>query len=167
MSLFGRRHGDRSRTKTKYLIEVPHGADECTWVMDEIIGRGPHYQQLFYWGCLTGEHSAWALLDGPGREAVLEEALPPVLRERARVRRVARVWSDELRRLHEERTRADRRATPAERGRRRTLNERQWRRRAASASRRAPRPFCPAPGTLLYCPAGPATALARGLRPSR
>lgn len=103
MSLFGRRHGDRSRTKTKYLIEVPHGADECTWVMDEIIGRGPHYQQLFYWGCLTGEHSAWALLDGPGREAVLEEALPPVLRERARVRRVARVWSDELRRLHEER----------------------------------------------------------------
>ena len=51
--------------------------------MDEIIGRGPQYAQLFWWGCHVGDHRAWAWLDGPGREAVLEEALPPVLRARA------------------------------------------------------------------------------------
>ena len=102
MRLFGLARRDHKRVKTKYLIEVPHDADECLWAMDEIIGRGPQYQHLFYWGCMAGEHSAWALLDGPGREAVLEEALPPVLRERARVRRVSRVWSTELMRRHEE-----------------------------------------------------------------
>ena len=78
-------------TRTRYLVEVPHDPDECGWVMDEIIGRGPQYALMFWWGCQVGEHRAWAWLDGPGREAVLEEALPPVLRARAVVHRVARV----------------------------------------------------------------------------
>jgi hypothetical protein len=106
MHLFGLVRRSQPRTKTKYLIEVPHSADECLWVMDEIIGRGPYYQHMFYWGCMTGDHSAWALLEGSGREAVLEEALPPTLRERARVRRVSRVWSTELMKRHEERPEA-------------------------------------------------------------
>ncbi len=54
------------RTKTRYLIEVPHDADECGWMMDEIIGRGPQYGSMFWWGCHVGEHRAWAMLDGPG-----------------------------------------------------------------------------------------------------
>jgi hypothetical protein len=91
----------RRRVKTRYLIEVPHEPDECLWVQDEIIGRGPHYQGMFWWGCPVGEHSAWTMLDGTGREHVLEEALPPVLRSRARVRRLARVDPRELRARHE------------------------------------------------------------------
>ncbi len=89
------------RTKTRYLIEVPHEADECTWVMDEIIGRGPQYAHLFWWGCHVGEHRAWAWLDGSGRQEVLEEALPPVLRARAVVHRVSRIDGPELRDWHE------------------------------------------------------------------
>jgi hypothetical protein len=89
------------RTKTRYLIEVPHDPDECTQIMDEIIGRGPQYAQLFWWGCHVGEHRAWAWLDGSGREEVLEEALPPVLRARAVVHRVSRVDGPELRDWHE------------------------------------------------------------------
>jgi hypothetical protein len=85
------------RTKTRYLIEVPHEPGECAWVMDEIVGRGPQYSQMFWWGCRVGEHSAWAMLDGVGREAVLEEALPPVLRGRAVVRRVSLMDGRDLR----------------------------------------------------------------------
>jgi hypothetical protein len=81
-----RRHA--KRTSTRYLIEVPHEPDECAWVMEEVIGRGPQYPQMFWWSCLTGEHIAWAFLEGPGREAVLEEALPPTLRARALVHRL-------------------------------------------------------------------------------
>lgn len=90
------------RTKTRYLIEVPHEADECLWVMDEIVGRGPQYADLFWWGCQVGEHRAWVMLDGSGREAVLEEALPPVLRSRAIVHRLSRVDGPELRGRHDE-----------------------------------------------------------------
>jgi hypothetical protein len=89
------------RIKTRYLIEVPHDAGECPWVMDEIVGRGPQYAQMFWWGCHVGDHRAWAWLDGSGREEVLEEALPPVLRERAIVHRVAHVDGRELRDRHE------------------------------------------------------------------
>lgn len=91
------------RTRTRYLIEVPHEPDECVWLMDEIVGRGPQYQQMFWWGCHVGDHSAWAFLDGHGREEVLEEALPPTLRARARVRRLSRIDGRELRDWHESR----------------------------------------------------------------
>jgi hypothetical protein len=93
-------HGAQRR-RTRYLLEVPHDPDECGWVMDEIIGRGPQYPDMFLWGCAVGDHRAWALLDGAGREAVVEEALPPVLRARAVVHRLARVDGPGLRDWHE------------------------------------------------------------------
>lgn len=99
--------GGAKRTRTRYLIEVPHDPDECLWIMDEIVGRGPQYAFLFWWGCHVGEHRAWALLDGGGRQEVLEEALPPVLRGRAVVHRVSRVDGPELRDWHEAREAAD------------------------------------------------------------
>jgi hypothetical protein len=98
----------QKRTNTRYLIEVPHEPDECLWVMDEIIGRGPQYAHMFWWGCHVGEHRAWALLDGPGREAALEEALPPVLRSRAIVHRLSRVDGPGLRARHDEQEEARR-----------------------------------------------------------
>ena len=69
--------------------------------MDEVIGRGPQYAGMFWWGCSVGDHRAWALLDGSGREAVLEEALPPVLRDRAIVHRLTRVDGPALREWHD------------------------------------------------------------------
>ncbi len=90
------------RTKTRYLVEVPHEPWECTWVMDEIIGRGPQYQSMFWWGCQVHDHRAWAFLDGNGREEILEEALPPVLRGRALVHRLSRLDGRDLRRRREE-----------------------------------------------------------------
>ena len=95
------------RTKTRYLMKVPHDPDECLWVMDEIIGRGPQYAHLIWWGCHVGEHRAWALLGGTGRQEVLEEALPPVLRGRAVVHRVSRSDGPGLRDWHEAREDAD------------------------------------------------------------
>lgn len=89
------------QTKTRYLVELPHDADECVWVMDEIVGRGPHFQTMFWWGCHVGDHRAWAFVDGQGRQEVLEWALPPVLRERALVHRLSRMDGRELRRWHE------------------------------------------------------------------
>ncbi len=99
MSFFG----GAKRTTTRYLIEVPHDADECQWIMDEIIGRAPQYGDMFWWGCHVGDHRAWAWLDGSGRQAVLEEALPPTLRARAVVHRIARVNGRELRDWQESR----------------------------------------------------------------
>jgi hypothetical protein len=90
------------RKHPSYLVEVPHDPDECGWVMGEIVGRGPQYAQMFWWGCKVGDHRAWAWLEGSGREEVLEEALPPVLRGRALVHRLARIDGPELRDWYEE-----------------------------------------------------------------
>lgn len=89
------------RTKTRFLVEVPHAPDECAWAMNEIVGRGPQYGHLFWWGCHVGEHKAWAMLDGTGREEVLEEALTPVLRRHAVVHRLSRIDGREVRQWKE------------------------------------------------------------------
>ena len=73
--------------------------------MDEIIGRGPQYGHLFWWGCHVGEHSAWAPRDGTGRQGGPRGG--PVLRGRAVVRRVSRRGGPELRDWHEAREDAD------------------------------------------------------------
>jgi hypothetical protein len=46
------------------------------------------------------EHRAWVMLDGPGRQAALEEELRPVLRGRAIVHRLSRIDGPELRDRH-------------------------------------------------------------------
>jgi hypothetical protein len=87
--------------RTRYLVEVPHDPAECGWVMDEIVGRGPQYAQMFWWGCKVDDHRAWAWLEASGREDALEETLPPVLRARALVHRLAYVDGPGLRDWHD------------------------------------------------------------------
>ena len=58
---------------------------------------------MFWWGCHVGDHRAWTWLEDTGREAVLEEALPPPLRARAVVHRVARIDGRERRDWQESR----------------------------------------------------------------
>lgn len=95
------RHKDTRRDNVRYLVEVPHAPDECLLAMDEILGRGPYHQELFWWGCSVGEHSAWALVQASGRGDALEALLPPTWRDRATVRRLTRVDLAELRRRHD------------------------------------------------------------------
>ena len=75
--------------------------------MDEIIGRGPSTRI-----CSGGAVTCASIADGRcstgrGGKEVLEEALPPVLRGRAVVRRVSRMDGPELRHWHEAREDAD------------------------------------------------------------
>ncbi len=85
----------------RYLIEVGHEPGRCLWAMDELLGRGPYYQELFWWGCSVGEHVAVALVQASGREDALESVVPPTLRSTTTVRRLARIDLGQLRSLHD------------------------------------------------------------------
>jgi hypothetical protein len=86
----------------QYLVEVTHEPGECLWAMDELLGRGPYYQDLFWWGCSVGDHTALALVQASGREDAVESIVPPTLRKRATVRRLTRVDLGQLRHLQDE-----------------------------------------------------------------
>ena len=71
---------------SKFLIEVPHEADtlECTRVVHVFLSTGSHFLTNAEWGCKSGVHSAWMLVDMDNKADALA-IVPPAFRAHARV----------------------------------------------------------------------------------
>jgi len=78
-----------------YLIEAPHFPDECVQAMDEALARGPRFLAQFDWGCVEGEHVAWATVEAES-ESEARNMVPGVVRDKARVTRVGKVTPDQI-----------------------------------------------------------------------
>ena len=70
----------------RFLIEVPHEADtlECTRVVHIFLSTGSHFLTNAEWGCKSGVHSAWMLVDMDDKAQALA-IVPPAFRAHARV----------------------------------------------------------------------------------
>ncbi len=70
----------------KFLIEVPHEADEmaCARVVEVFLATGSHFLTHAEWGCMDGVHSAWMLVDVDSKAEALA-IVPPAFRHEARV----------------------------------------------------------------------------------
>ena len=70
----------------KFLIEVPHEADtlECTRVVHVFLSTGSHFLTNAEWGCKSGVHSAWMLVDMDDKAQALA-IVPPAFRAHARI----------------------------------------------------------------------------------
>jgi hypothetical protein len=70
----------------KFLIEVPHEADtlECTRVVHVFLSTGSHFLTNAEWGCKSGVHSAWMLVDMDTKADALA-IVPPAFRAHARI----------------------------------------------------------------------------------
>lgn len=66
----------------RYLIETPHTVQDCKLLIDEIYAIG--YLYHFDWGCQSGVHSGWAIIDAEN-EAEARLAVPSIVRNKARV----------------------------------------------------------------------------------
>lgn len=66
----------------RYLIETPHTAQDCQQLVDQVYAMG--YLHNFEWGCCSGVHSGWAIIEAEDeRQARL--AVPPLVRRKAQV----------------------------------------------------------------------------------
>lgn len=81
----------------KFLIEVPHEADElaCARVIKTFLETGSHYLTNADWGCEDGDHKAWLIVETADREEA-RWIVPPPFRERARVVKLSRFSMDEI-----------------------------------------------------------------------
>jgi len=66
----------------KYLIETPHTAIDCQMIIDQVTAMG--YLHHFDWGCPSGVHSGWAIIEAEN-ESQARLAVPSLLRRKARV----------------------------------------------------------------------------------
>lgn len=81
----------------KFLIEVPHAADEeaCAQVVKIFLKSGSHFLTHADWGCTDGEHKAWIFADVDDKNEACS-IVPPALRPTAKVVRLNKFTIEEI-----------------------------------------------------------------------
>ena len=66
----------------RYLIESPHAAEDCDKVVKEVHTAG--YLHQFDWGCHSGVHTGWAIIETDSVEHA-RQIVPWMVRDKARI----------------------------------------------------------------------------------
>jgi hypothetical protein len=82
-----------------YLIESSHSKEECLQALDDVLARGPGFLSKFDWGCMTVDHTGWAVVEAPNDTAA-RSMVPAVVRGKARVVEVTKFTPDQIRSFH-------------------------------------------------------------------
>jgi hypothetical protein len=82
---------------SRYLIEVPHGANKnaCEQAIKVFLQTGSHFLTHAEWGCMDGEHKAWILVEVSSKEDALF-ILPPVFRAVAKITKLTTFTAQDL-----------------------------------------------------------------------
>lgn len=83
----------------KYLIETPHTKEECLKELDGILAEGRDVLNKFYWGCGTGDHTGYAIVDG-ANEADVRKLVPGFIRNKAKIVEISQFSPEQIRSFH-------------------------------------------------------------------
>ena len=83
----------------QFLIESPHTKQECLTALDQTLKQGKEVLARFEWGCMTGDHTAYAIVDAES-EAAARGMVPEVVRGKARLRPVSRITPEQIESFH-------------------------------------------------------------------
>lgn len=86
----------------RYLIETPHSAQDCLALAQQVHAMG--YLHQFDWGCKSGEHCGWAIIEADDA-TMARLAVPPMVRAKARVISLTRFDAAQIEQMHELRSR--------------------------------------------------------------
>jgi hypothetical protein len=73
----------------RYIIETPHTDQDCQQLVDEVYAMG--FLNHFEWGCKSGVHSGWAIIEAESEDQA-RLAVPSFVRRKARVVKLNRFY---------------------------------------------------------------------------
>ena len=83
----------------RYLLETPHTKEECLRELDEVLAEGKDVLNKFYWGCGTGDHTGYAIVDAEN-ESEVKRLVPGFLRSQARIVELSKFTPEQIRSFH-------------------------------------------------------------------
>jgi hypothetical protein len=83
----------------RYMIETPHTEEECLALLKVVNAQG--YLRHFDWGCGARVHTGWAIIEAED-ETQAKMAIPPLVRDRARIIRLSKYDSGSIDAFEEE-----------------------------------------------------------------
>jgi hypothetical protein len=84
----------------RYLIESPHTNEECLRALDEILLRGPGALAKYDFGCMSGDHTGYVIVES-GSESEARENVPSFLRGKARIVKVDKITPEQIKSFHQ------------------------------------------------------------------
>jgi len=100
MVSFSQTASTSSAVKTSvYLVRVPHTPEQCVATLDEMKSKGDAFLTKFEWGCMAGDHAAYAFLEGKS-EADVKMMLPKDVQETAKIQKVDKFSADQIEKIH-------------------------------------------------------------------
>lgn len=92
--------GEKSKAKSKYMVVVSHTPEQCLTQLDEISAKGADLLNKFEWGCNSGDHTGYALIESENESAV-KDMLPVDALKNTKIVKVDRFTQADLTAIHE------------------------------------------------------------------
>jgi hypothetical protein len=86
---------------SKYLVQIPHIPEQCVNTLTEVKDKGDAFLAKFQFGCMCGDHTGYAFLDGKS-ESDVRQMLPKELQASAKIEKVDMFTAAQIKKLHED-----------------------------------------------------------------
>ncbi len=84
-----------------YFVMAPHNPDQCMKALNEMKGKGESFVSKFYFGCMSGDHTSYAFLQGTSEENV-RKMLPKEYQENAKIMKVDKFTVAQIEKMHKD-----------------------------------------------------------------
>ncbi len=82
-----------------YLIETPHNEAECLRALDEQLELGSDVLDKFYFGCMAGDHTGYAIVDANSEDEA-RKLIPSFLADKSLITEVGKFTPEMIRSYH-------------------------------------------------------------------
>jgi hypothetical protein len=85
--------------KGRYLVSASHTPEQCLAALDAFAAQGKEPLARFDWGCMSGDHTGYALVEASSAEAALA-AVPANQRAQAKAIKLDKFTIEQIKSLH-------------------------------------------------------------------
>jgi len=82
-----------------YFVQAPHTPEQCVGTLTDLKSKGDQFLSKFEFGCMSGDHTAYAFLEGKS-EAEVRASLPKDLQASAKIQKVDKFTPEQVEKLH-------------------------------------------------------------------
>jgi hypothetical protein len=90
-----------STQKSVYFVQTSHTPEQCLNTLTEIKSKGDAFLSKFEFGCMSGNHTGYAFLEGTSEENV-RMMLPKDAQATADIKKVGKFTSAQIEQLHKD-----------------------------------------------------------------
>jgi len=102
--IFGSSFAQSAKSTAKssvYFIQVPHTKEQCMNTLVEMKDKGDAFLSKFEFGCMSGDHTAYAFIEGASEESI-RTMLPADEQKAAKITKVNKMTAAEIEKMHKD-----------------------------------------------------------------